>query len=91
MRDGDYKLIWGQSDLLKKNFGRRRTKTELYNIATDPYEEHKLPLKNYKHIITDMKKTIKASYPLARFPQRHTNVEAAFPGNNNGSFVTGWC
>ena len=63
----------------------------MYNIIRDPYEKHPLPVKENKQRIAEMKKIIKEGYPLTRFPKHYTNVEAAFPGNNGGNFVTGWC
>jgi len=91
LREGKFKLIWGQSDLLKKSFGRRTSKVELYNIAKDPYEENPLPVKENEKRISNMKKIIEKHYPLARFPKHYSNDEAAFPGNNGGVFVTRWC
>jgi len=91
LREGKFKLIWGQSDLLKKTFGRRTSKVELYNIVKDPYEENPLSVKENAKRIANMKRIIEKNYPLARFPKHYSNVEAAFPGNNGGVFVTGWC
>ena len=116
VRVGDYKLIWGESNLLPKNIhqvmtfkkhSNKKTKKhryihinkitkgmkqlELYNVFQDPFETKKLSVTKHKHIVEKLKKIVKENYPQARFPKHHKNEKAAFPGNNDGLFVTGWC
>ena len=99
-RIGDFKLIWGQAKLLNKHRdgrsgvrARRGLKDQyaLYNIRRDPYERHPLNIEEYKDTVRSLKRLILSEYERTTFPEYHDNVEAAYPGNNGGNVVTGWC
>ena len=67
----------------------RKQKVELYNIKED--ERQKLLPTEHRNIVRKLKKIIKDDYQRTRFPEHYKMVKAAYPGNNNGVFVTGWC
>ena len=91
VRDGNYKFIWGSSDLFKTISGKQETKEELFNIEEDPYENDSLNLKKFDNIVKKMKRIIQKEWKRTKFPEHYKAVRAAFPGNNNGNFTTGWC
>ena len=64
---------------------------QLYDIAEDPTEARPLALGPHGELVARLQAVIMQNYPTAVFPATHENVEAAFPGNNNGNLVTGWC
>ena len=98
IRDGDFKMIWGQTRLLDKH-GRRRKKLKrnqkslikLYNIADDPFENNPLSHSEYSELIERLKGILLEEYKKTTFPTYHNNIEKAFPQYNNGVFVTDWC
>ena len=69
----------------------KKQKVELYNIKEDPNETQKLLPTKHRNIVRKLKKIIKNDYQQVRFPEHYKMVKAAYPGNNNGVFVTGWC
>ena len=98
IRDGDFKMIWGQTRLLekramkKKKFKRdQKTLIQLYNIADDPYEKHPLSKSEYSDVIKRLQGILLEEYEKTTFPTYHQNIEKAFPQYNNGVFVTDWC
>ena len=97
VRDGDFKLIWGQAKLLDKKRRKRRfavnqkTSLKLFNIAEDPNERYELSQAEYADVIKRLKGILLEEYKITKFPSYHTNIARAFPKNNSGYFVTGWC
>ena len=98
IRDGDFKMIWGQPRLLdkkerkKKKFKRnQKTLIQLYNIAEDPYEKNPLSKLEYSDVIKRLQEILLEEYEKTTFPAYHQNIEKAFPQYNNGVFVTDWC
>ena len=98
IREGDFKMIWGQTRLLekkatkKKKFKRdQKTLIQLFNIADDPYEKNPLPQSEYSDVIQRLKRILLKEYKKTTFPSYHNNIEKAFPQYNNGVFVTDWC
>ena len=98
IRDGDFKMIWGQPRLLDKKKRKRKTfkrnqKTliQLYNIADDPYEKNPLSNSEHSDLIKRLKGILMEEYESTTFPTYYNNIEKAFPQYNNGVFVTDWC
>ena len=42
-------------------------------------------------VVKELKTLIMEEYSMTTFPSYHLNVEEAYPGNNDGNLVTGWC
>ena len=101
IRDGDFKMIWGQVRLLEKQKKSKKKKRkfkrnqksliQLYNIADDPYEKNPLSKSEYSDVIERLKGILLEEYEKTTFPAYHQNIEKAFPQYNNGVFVTDWC
>ena len=101
-RSGDFKLIWGQAKLLDKHRRRKRKHADekfrqlknqylLFNVKEDPFERRPLSLDDNADVVKELKTLIMEEYPMTTFPSYHQNVEEAYPGNNDGNLVTGWC
>ena len=98
VRDGDFKLIWGQAKLLDKHAAKRsglrqslKNTFQLFNIKNDPYEKHQLDIEDYADVVKNLKTILMEEYPKTTFPDYHKNIVKAYPGNNDGNLVTGWC
>ena len=102
MRDGDFKLIWGQAKLLDKHAASKRSERsgirqswkqsyKLFNIKNDPYEKHELDIEEYEDVVKELKTILSEEYPKTTFPGYHQNIVKAYPGNNDGKLVTDWC
>ena len=99
VRDGDFKLIWGQAKLLNKHATSKRSETrqslkqsyKLFNIKNDPNEKHELDIEEYEDVVKNLKTILLEEYPKTTFPGYHHNIVKAYPGNNDGKLVTDWC
>ena len=98
VRDGDFKLIWGQAKLLDKHAAKRsglrqslKNTFQLFNIKNDPYEKHQLDIEDYEDVVKNLKTILMEEYSKTTFPDYHKNIVKAYPGNNDGNLVTGWC
>ena len=99
VRDGDFKLIWGQAKLLDKHAAYKRSgkrqslkqSYKLFNIKNDPYEKHELDIEEYEDVVKKLKTILLEEYPKTTFPGYHKNIVKAYPGNNDGILVTDWC
>ena len=63
----------------------------LFNIKEDPFERRPLNIEDNEEVVKELKTMIMEEYTMTTFPTYHENVEEAYPGNNDGNLVTGWC
>jgi len=91
IQNGNYKLILGQDELLKRSQPHMRYRKQLYNIKIDPNETRNLAklkpkvVKNLENMIIDAQNRymVKADFPKG--------VKRGWPSNFNGTISPGWC
>lgn len=94
LRKGKYKLIWGQSKLLKQAMPRDADNRELYNVIDDPNERKNLATSN-PDIVREFQQILRDTEPQMAAARYSRGVQDGWPGKqkdgNRGMHVTGWC
>lgn len=91
MFDGRYKLIWGQSYLLKRSQPHLRYSEQLYDVIRDPSETNNIAQQKPR-VVEQLKRNIMAAknttYVEADYPE---GTKRGWPSNFQGFISPGWC
>eukprot|EP00090_Calanus_glacialis_P005252 TRINITY_DN14070_c0_g1_i1.p1 TRINITY_DN14070_c0_g1~~TRINITY_DN14070_c0_g1_i1.p1 ORF type:complete len:497 (-),score=119.32 TRINITY_DN14070_c0_g1_i1:104-1594(-) len=94
IRSDNFKLIWGQDKLLKKDQNEKSCNVELYNIKNDPSERNNLAPELRKKV-AELKDRLMSQLgemtPAIYSAEKREGWPGYFEGKNKGMFSTGWC
>jgi len=83
LRKGKYKLIWGQSKLLKQKMPKDANKRELYNVIDDPNETKNLAGSN-PEIVSELQKILRRIEPQMASARYSRPIKDGWPGRQKG-------
>ena len=94
VRSGDYKLIWGQSKLLKQKHPELRDQRQLFNVIQDPGERNNLAAVMPDKVKELEQKILGLLDEMS--PARYSHgIRKGWPGlgkgDEKGVFRTNWC
>lgn len=90
VRQGRWKLIWGQTEEFRPNKKQAKDSLELYDLAKDPLEQRDLS-NTRGDILLKMKGFAKALAKEMKIAFQPNRFSLGFPRYHDGVIETGWC